>query len=316
MKALYLKKQVTLINTEPPKPKGQEALIQVSTAGICQTDLELIKGYMHFEGIPGHEFVGKVIESPSDQKWIAKRVVGEINIGCGSCSYCLQGLSRHCPSRSVIGIKNHSGAFAEYIALPLTNLHVIPDSLSDKEAVFVEPLAAACEILEQVHIQPALKIAIIGDGRLAQLIARVLLLAGSDLTVIGKHDDKMMLFQKNNINTCHFQNVKTNKFDLIIEASGSPSGFEEALKLIKPRGKIIIKSTYKYRLDFDLTQIVIDEISLIGSRCGQFEPAIRLLKNKLVLVEDLISHEFNLEQHDEAFKKAADSQSLKTIFTV
>ncbi len=316
MKAISFDKQVNFIDAAPPVPAKDEALIQVLYAGICQTDLEIMKGYMGFRGIPGHEFVGRVIQSPSNKSWIGKRVVGEINIGCGTCPFCRQGLERHCPNRSVLGIKNRDGCFAERITLPLKNLHRISEHVSDSEAVLTEPLAAACEILEQVHIQPDHSVAIIGDGRLAQLILRVLVLTGCDLTLIGKHTEKLALAKLFGIKTYHHNTVPDKKYNIIVEASGSQSGFTMASDLLEPRGTLILKSTYHQKTSINLSQCVIDEVTLTGSRCGKFNPAIRLLENKLINTKGLITHQFSLDEYDKAFESASTPNALKTIFRI
>lgn len=316
MQALHFDKTLRLIQQKTPKAQKDEALIQVILAGICQTDLEIIKGYMNFNGILGHEFVGKVIDSPSDKTWLGKRVVGEISIGCGHCEYCLKGLARHCPSRSTMGILNQEGCFSEQIVLPLKNLIPVPDEISNEEAVFIEPLAAACEILEQVHIEPNYETAIIGDGRLAQLVARVLVLTGCKVTLIGKHPEKLRRVDQKRIQCFLLNDLPSRKFDIVIEASGSPLGFQTALNLTKPRGVMVLKSTYEGNAPINLAQVVIDEISIVGSRCGQFIPAIRLLKDKKVAVKDLISQIYPIDEFDKAFQQAKSSKTLKTILEI
>ncbi|MFQ5769221.1 MAG: alcohol dehydrogenase catalytic domain-containing protein, partial [bacterium] len=267
MKALYLKNTLALQDIETPCPQKDEVLVKVSTAGICNTDLEIVKGYMGFEGVLGHEFVG-IVEKAADSRWIGKRVCGEINYGCGNCKYCLSGLSRHCPNRRVLGILNQNGAFAEFVISPDKNLHEIPQTIPDTSAVFVEPLAAALEILEQVHIEPNQRVAIIGDGKLGLLICQVLKLTGCQLALIGKHSRKLALAKSWGIKTFELYQISDTKFDIVVEASGAPSGFATAMQLILPRGTIVLKSTYHGKIDLNAAPIVIDEINIVGSRCG------------------------------------------------
>lgn len=316
MKALFFDGQSpSLIFASKPVPETGEALIRVRYAGICTTDLEILNGYLSFRGIPGHEFVGVVEESP-DPGWIGKRVVGEINIGCGTCPVCLAGLERHCPNRRVLGILNKDGAFAEYLTLPVKNLREVPPSISDKEAVFTEPLAAALEILEQTKIEPNFSVTIIGDGKLAQLIARVLINIGVRLTVIGKHPEKLKRFADQGVITFLADEISLPKQDMVIESSGSPTGWELALSLVRPRGTIVLKSTYHKKLTTNPANLVIDEITVVGSRCGQFEPALRLLESRTIVVDDLISAEFPLENALEALKAAQQRNALKVLLRV
>ncbi len=299
--------------TDYPKPKSEETLVKVSLAGICGTDLEILQGYMNYDGILGHEFVG-VVEDSQNKELIGKRVVGEINVGCGKCSSCKTGLERHCPDRTVLGILNRNGAFAEYLSLPEKNLHVIPDSISDEQAVFIEPLAAAFEIKEQVKIKSDWNIAIIGDGRLAQLIAAVLSLSSKKIICFGKHQNKLSKLQKLGLQTkIGIDEIDEKKFDLVIEATGSNSGFDDAMRLIRPRGTVVLKSTIASKKNLDLTLTIINEITLVGSRCGLFSPAINALATGVISVENLIDSTFALEQYEKAFEKAKKSDSLKVL---
>ncbi len=316
MKALVYKDQRLFVEKqEIPEPGLNEALIQIEYAGICQTDVEITKGYMAFNGILGHEFVGEVIES-SHRHWVGKRVAGEINIGCGTCALCLQGDSRHCAERSVLGIQDKDGCFAEYLNLPVQNLVEIPETIKGEDAVFTEPLAAACEILEQIHIQPADSVAIVGDGRLAQLISRVLCLLGCRIVMFGKHSEKLQLTSPIEIETCLIDEPIDDQFDIVVEASGSPSGIELAMRLIRPRGTLVLKSTYQELTPLPMAFIVVNEINLVGSRCGRFEPAIRLLKNKMIRVDDLISGIYPIEQYQDAFQCAGQKETLKVVFSI
>jgi threonine dehydrogenase-like Zn-dependent dehydrogenase len=297
-----------------PDPQPGEALIRVTTAGICQTDVEITKGYMGFRGIPGHEFVG-IVQSSPDPQTVGARVVGEINAGCGHCSWCLEGLERHCPHRTVLGILNRNGAFAEYLALPASNLAPVPDGLPDERAVFVEPVAAALEILEQVKIRPADNVLVIGDGKLGLLCAFVLRLSGSRLLLVGKHPEKMVLYQRiggDAVSVGQLAGID-EKFDVVVEASGNPSGWELAMSRIKPRGILVLKSTYQGVLDFNAAPIVVNEISVIGSRCGVFPPALRILEQGLIDPTPLIQEIFPFSQAEHAFKRAQEKGSLKIL---
>ncbi|MFQ5640282.1 MAG: alcohol dehydrogenase catalytic domain-containing protein [bacterium] len=312
MRALYLKDTIALTDRDCPIPGRGEALVKVHMAGICNTDLELVKGYMGFEGVLGHEFVG-VVEEADDPVWHGKRVCGEINFGCGKCNYCDAGLGRHCPQRTVLGILNQNGAFADYVLLPIKNMHEVPDSISDSTAVFVEPLAAALEILEQVKIEPDHSVAVIGDGKLGLLICQVLILTGCDVLLIGKHPKKLTLARSWGMRTCVYDNLPKCKKDIVVEASGAASGFETALALVRPRGRIVLKSTYHGNLEFNAAPIVIDEITIIGSRCGPFAAAIRVLQNKLVDVEGLVEDIYPFEQAIQALVHAGRHNSLKVL---
>lgn len=316
MKSLVLSNsKLSLADVDIPVPKPQECLIKVNLAGICNTDIEILKGYMNFSGIAGHEFVGEVVKS-GVRNLVGKRVVGEINIGCGKCGYCLAGNKDHCPERSVLGILNKDGCFAEYISLPVNNLFVVPDAVTDEEAVFIEPLAAAIRIFDQVSFKPAGKIGILGDGKLALLIARVIQSCGYyKFTIFGHHKNKLDLID--DTNTEKYLTVEENlfySFDYIIEATGSREGFVQALKLLKPQGTLILKSTVAGLSDFNLAPIVINEINLIGSRCGKFYPAINMLCAKKIRLSDMITAIYPLEQWETAFETALRKESLKVLF--
>jgi len=313
MKAVLLKQgRLRFGELSVPAAGAGEALVKVKMAGICNTDLELVKGYMGFEGVLGHEFVGVVAET-EDRAWTGKRVCGEINFGCGDCDWCRRGLNRHCPSRTVLGILNQNGAFAEYVIIPVQNLRAVPDSVSDVSAVFVEPLAAAFEILEQVKIEPIHKVAVVGDGKLGLLVSQVLKLTGCDLTLIGKHDRKLALARSWGLKTARPEEANGREFDIAVEASGAPAGFETAMRALKPRGKIVLKSTYAGKLELDAAAIVIDEITVVGSRCGLFDPAIRALANNLVQVEEVVDEVFPFSNALLAFERANQSGTLKVL---
>jgi threonine dehydrogenase-like Zn-dependent dehydrogenase len=284
---------------ELPVPhRAGEALVKVELAGICSTDLHIMRGYAGFAGTLGHEFVGLVEEAP-DPDLIGRRVVGEINAGCGACDLCRAGDPRHCARRTVLGIEARDGAFAEYLSLPSENLLIIPEGVSDREAVFTEPLAAACEILDQVSIKASHRVAVIGDGKLGQLVARVLATTECDLTLIGKYEDKLRLAAEVGIKTERWSSKEgaadhVNRrpslplYDFVVEASGAASGFELALDLVKPRGTIVLKSTFNGAVTLEAWRVVVNEISIVGSRCGRFSRALDMLAARAVGVESLI----------------------------
>jgi len=315
MKAIWVEKgKLKLVKLPKPRPKKGEVLIRVLYAGICNTDLEIVRGYMDFQGILGHEFIG-IVKKGSPQ-WQGKRVVGEINLACGRCEYCQKGLSRHCPHREVLGILKKPGAFAEYLTLPEKNLHLVPDSISDLEAVFIEPLSASLRILDQLKIKNQEKVLILGDGKLAQLIARLLRLKTKNLLVAGRHQEKLALLSRLGIPTIlekELSNLPRQSFELVIEATGNPAGLKTALELCKPLGIIVLKSTYAKKPKIDLSLAVVNEIKIIGSRCGDFAQAIPLLEKKKIPVKDLISGIYPLEAYQRAFKKARERKSLKVI---
>ena len=295
----------------PERSENQTTLVKVHLAGICATDLQIFKGYMGFRGVPGHEFVGSVSDGPRDL--LGKRVVGEINFGCGQCDACRRGLSRHCPNRSVMGILNADGAFAEYVAVPAANLHLVPDKVSDEEAVFTEPLAAAFEILEQVQIDPGDQVLVLGDGKLGNLCAQVLRLTGASVTALGKHEDKLKLIKRAGVRTILLPDWQPRLFDVVVEATGSASGLELALGAVRPRGTLVLKSTIAGNHDVSLAPIVINEITVIGSRCGLFAPALEGLEEKSVSVAPLIEKFYPLIDGTEAVEHAARRGTRKIL---
>jgi 2-desacetyl-2-hydroxyethyl bacteriochlorophyllide A dehydrogenase len=296
-----------------PEPMADEALVSVSRAGICGTDLQLLKGYYPFSGIPGHEFVGKIVQAPGQPKREGQRVVGEINISCGACPPCLAGRKTHCEKRSVLGIKNRDGAFAEYVCLPLINLIAVPDTVSDDAAVFVEPLAAALEIQAQIPVGTKDHVLILGAGRLGQLIAQSLVPTGATLEVVARYEKQQKLLAQNNIQIIHEHAISNSAFDIVIEATGSPEGFSLAQMAVRPRGTIVLKSTYKGDAQINLSSIVVDEISLVGSRCGPFAPALALLESGLVDPAGLIEARYPLDDALNAFDHTAQPGTLKVI---
>lgn len=301
-----------------PEPKKGEALIKVNTIGICNTDYEITKGYMGYKGILGHEFTGIVQSVNNDDKTlVGKRVVGEINCGCGTCEWCAQGLERHCFNRSTLGIWQREGCFSEYVCLPVKNLLEIPSNVTDEEAVFVEPLAAALEILEQIHIPPYKKVVVLGDGKLGLIIALALNAAGLDITLVGKHQEKLNLAKAQGVKTKLLNELKIEKiYDFVVEATGSITGFETSLALTKPRGTLVLKSTIAASKEFNLAPIVIDEITVVGSRCGQFAPALRLLESKRIDVKPLISDVFDIDDSIAAFERNKEKSSVKVLVKV
>ena len=296
-----------------PDPEFNETVVQVNLAGICGTDLEILDGYMKYTGILGHEFVGTVVKSKNSDL-IGKRVVGEINAGCTKCDFCIRGMERHCPSRTVLGILKRDGAFAEFLSLPEKNLHVIPDSISDEQAVFVEPLAAAFEINEQISLKPKWNVAVVGDGRLAQLIIQVIKLTCSNITCFGKHQNKLEgLIQSGIKIKIGIESTDEQLFDLVVEATGSNSGFTDTMKLVKPRGTVVLKSTITSRENLDLTSTIINEITLIGSRCGLFKPAIDALATGVISVNSMIDSTFSLDEFNDAIIHAKKPDTLKVF---
>jgi threonine dehydrogenase-like Zn-dependent dehydrogenase len=317
-------------NYPTPAPVDGEALIRVLLAGICNTDLEIVRGYMAFQGVPGHEFVG-VVEAVHEGSaasvptfWIGKRVVGEINAAChrSDCAYCQRGMPTHCPNRTTLGIVNRDGAFADYLTLSIENLHIAPEDVSDEEAVFIEPLAANFEMLEQVHVKPTDSVVVLGDGKMGQLAAQVMALSGCELMMVGKHKEKLAFAETRGVTTYLLDDVNTfalpagRRVDLVVECTGSAQGLELATRLVRPRGTIILKSTVSDKSTLHLAPIVIDEIRVQGSRCGPFAPAIRALSQRKVDVRPLISARYNLDDGLAAFEYAAQPGVLKVLVKV
>jgi threonine dehydrogenase-like Zn-dependent dehydrogenase len=291
--------------------QNQTALVKVHLAGICATDLQIFKGYMGFTGVPGHEFVGSVSDGLGE--WIGKRVVGEINFGCGRCENCRRELSRHCPNRSVMGILNADGAFAEYVSVPVANLYVVPDNVSDEEAVFTEPLAAAFEILTQIQLNPGDEVLVLGDGKLGNLCAQVLRLSGARITALGKHADKLALIKKSGVRTVLLNDWQSRLFDVVVEATGSAAGLELALSAVRPRGTLVLKSTIAAAHQVSLAPVVINEINVIGSRCGPFADALDALSAKRVAVTPLIDAVYALADGVSASQHAARAGAKKIL---
>lgn len=313
MKALYWDGKNLRLERSYPAPKRDEgaALVRVRLAGICSTDLQIFKGYMGFQGVPGHEFVGTVSEGPGELQ--GRRVVGEINFACGECGFCNQNLSRHCPNRRVMGILGADGSFAEYLALPSKNLHVVPDGVADEEAVFTEPLAAAFEILEQVEIKPEDEVLVFGDGKLGLLSAQVLHLSGARVTVVGKHEKKLKLLKKLGIAALSLPDFSPRPVDVAVEATGSTTGLEMALASVRPRGTLVLKSTVAGEHRLFLAPLVVNEVTLVGSRCGPFAPALQALARKKAAVTPLIEKIYPLAEGVEAAAHAGRAGTLKIL---
>ncbi len=312
MNALWLESNKISLREVPQLRKPNEALIKIRKAGICSTDLELVKGYYPYTGVLGHEFVGDVVEA-DDAAWIGQRVVGEINVVCHQCEQCLNGRPTHCENRTVLGIVNRDGVFAQFTNLPITNLHLVPDSVPDEMAVFTEPLAAALEIQQQIQVRPTDRVLLIGAGRLGQLIAQTLALTGCDLRVVARHAHQRDLLKRRGIRIISEEEIRPWRWDIVVEATGSPSGFSLARQAIRPRGTLVLKSTYKGEMNVNFSSMVVDEINLVGSRCGPFEPALRLMEAHQVDPTVLIANEFKLEEGLKAFEHAAETGMLKVL---
>ena len=320
MKAVVFNDEKKLfLDKDYKKPIAQkgEALIKVSLAGICNTDFEITKGYMGYNGILGHEFVGVVEDvNDNDKSLIGKRVVAEISYGCDKpdCSWCAVKNYRHCPERKTLGIVNKDGCFAQYITMPVNVLFEVPDNVTDEQAVFVEPLAAACEITEQLHIQPIQKVLVLGDGKLGLTTALTLFAQGLDVTLVGKHQNKLDIAKNQGVNVKLLQDVDNNNlYDVVVEATGSVSGFETSLALVKPRGVLVLKSTIATGKELNLAPIVINEITVLGSRCGQFAPALRLLENHRIDFKPFISGIYDIDDAIEAFEANKSKETIKIL---
>ncbi len=315
MKALQFEDERISVADVPVPRRDGEALVRVILSGICNTDLEIVRGYAGFSGTIGHEFVGVVEESADRPDIVGKRVVGEINAGCGECDLCSAGDARHCASRTVLGIVGRDGCHAEFLSLPSRNLLAVPDEVTDEQAVFAEPLAAAIGICEQVDIVTDTRVAVIGDGKLGLLCAMSLALRSDRVTAIGRHDQKLALLDGLGVETLKVDEIKDRErsCDVVVEASGSPSGFATALDLVRPRGKIVLKSTFHGEPTWAAARVVVDEITIVGSRCGRFAPAIDALATRSVPVKRLITAEFPLTDAVAAMDRAREPGTLKIL---
>jgi threonine dehydrogenase-like Zn-dependent dehydrogenase len=315
MKALRFDgERLDLAEIPRPRPRRGEALVRVRLAGICSTDLEIMRGYMSFRGVPGHEFVGDVVSSPV-KRLVGARVTGEINVPCGTCSLCRAGLGKHCASRGVIGISGRGGAFAEYLALPAGNLHVVPRSLSDEEAAFTELVAAACEIPERVPLRRRDRVLVLGDGRLAAMAAQVAAAHTPRVAVLGVNRSKLAALARLGFRT--FGSARAagpgRPYDVVIECTGSPEGLPLAAELVRPRGTIVLKSTYHGALEWNPASVAVDELTIVGSRCGPFERALELMRTGKVKVLPFLSAVYPLERWKDAFRAARRPGSFKVL---
>lgn len=317
MKALRVTDNGLLVDDIPIPEMRNETLVRVTASGICNTDLEIVKGYAGFRGTIGHEFVGVVERSPDKPDLVGRRVVGEINAGCGTCELCTTGDERHCPKRTVLGIKDRDGSHAEYLTLPSRNLFTVPDNISDRDAVFVEPFAAALGITEHIEVKPALNLAVIGDGKLGLLCAFALSATSKRVTIVGKYASKLQIAAERGIATMFTKDVDSaqNGFDIVVEASGSESGFASALDLVRPRGTIVLKSTFSGMPKWEAWRVVVDEITIVGSRCGRFGPALELMGTNKFQLGSLISGEYPLAEALEAMKHAEQKGVMKVLLT-
>jgi threonine dehydrogenase-like Zn-dependent dehydrogenase len=315
MRAVWLEDlELRLRHDAPvPTPRFGEALVRVRCAGVCGTDLELARGYYPYSGIPGHEFAGRVEAAAGSEGWIGRRVVGEINVVCHACEACRNGRTKHCGRRSVLGILAHHGAFAEYLTLPVENLHEVPANVRDETAVFVEPLAAALEIQRQVAIAPGQPVIVIGDGRLAQLVAQTLALTSCDLLVVGRHEGKLARLASLGIRTSLASELPERRMDVAVECTGDPTGLELARRALRPRGTLVLKSTYAGELKLNASSLVVDEITLVGSRCGPFAAALDLLASGRIDVAGLVHARYPLADALTAFEHAARPGVLKVL---
>ncbi len=304
--------QVSVKRKAAPKPKPGHALIRLLCGGICNTDIELLRGYYGFKGTPGHEFVGEVVES-TDPRWTGKRVVGEINLACGQCDWCKRGLGRHCPERTVLGIVKHPGAFAEYLTLPEQNLREVPKNVPTEQAVFTEPIAAACEILDQVKIPQGAPVAVLGDGKLGLLIAQVLQAHGAEVHLYGRHRAKLEIAEQAGVRTAFSNKLPRAAYDYTVDATGSPEGLMSAAAMTRPRGTLILKSTVHGAVPLDAAPLIVNEITLVGSRCGRFEPALKLLRNGKIRPDRMIADQFPLSDAPLAFARAQERGILKVL---
>lgn len=299
-----------------PTPEPGEALVRVHLAGICATDIELLRGYVSgFQGIPGHEFVGIVVAHP-DTAWVGRRVVGEINIACGECAVCRRGLGKHCLQRQVLGLRGRDGAFAEFLTLPAANLHLVPDDMPDETAVFTEPLAAALQVLEMGAVGPADRVVVLGDGKLGLLVAQAVALTGCKTFIIGHHLERRHFLRSKGIISLQDAGGLDNFADVVVECTGRPSGISEALPLVRPQGTVILKSTFAGMHPLNLSEAVVKEVRVIGSRCGPFEPALRLLERRQIEVGPLIEAAYPLPEAKEAFAHAQRRGALKVLLNI
>jgi threonine dehydrogenase-like Zn-dependent dehydrogenase len=315
MRGLWLEDRTLRLREDIPRPSppAGEALVRVRLAGVCNTDLELVRGYYPYTGVPGHEFVGVVQDAPGATEWAARRVVGEINAVCDECSTCRAGRPTHCERRTVLGIVNRDGAFATHLLLPVANLHEVPDEVPDEVAVFAEPTAAALEIQEQVEIGPTERVVVVGAGKLGNLVAQTLATTGCEILVVGRSQRPLELLAARGLETAAASAVPERAADVAVECTGNPQGLEIARRAVRPRGTIVLKSTYHGRASVDMAPIVVDEITVVGSRCGPFAPALELLAGGAVDPRPLVDARYALEDGVAAFAHAARPGTLKVL---
>jgi len=314
MLAVHLESGTVSVRTvpKPERPAGF-ALLRLIVAGICNTDLELQRGYYGFAGIPGHEFVAEVVEA-DNHELIGRRVVGEINLACGHCEWCQKGMGRHCPNRTVLGIVKQPGAFQEFFTLPERNLHILSGGIPAERSVFAEPVAAACEILDQVQIPPGEPVCVLGDGKLGLLVAQVLHAHGYPVFLYGRYPDKLWIAQSGGVSTAVVASEPPSAaYDWVVEATGNPEGFRQAAAMVRPRGTLVLKCTVHGTVSIDTAPLVVNEITVVGSRCGRFEAALPLLERRLIRVEPMVTARFPLAEAPAAFARAAQRGALKVL---
>ncbi len=311
VRAVVFEDRLAVMRRPAPQARPGEALIALRLAGICNTDLELMRGYQGFSGTLGHEFVGTVLEGPPD--WVGRRVVGEINVTCGECDMCRRGMRTHCRNRSVLGIQSYDGAFADVFRLPVDNLWAVPDNVPDELAVFTEPLAAACQVLEAVHIEPQARVVVIGAGKLGMLVAQVMRLTAADLVVVVRRERQRELLAGWGISAVALEDLEPGHADVVIDCTGSEPGFSTALDLVRSRGTIVLKSTYHGLATADMTRIAVNELRVIGSRCGPFGAALRLLEAGLVDPAPMIEARYSLDDAGRALEHAAGPGVFKVL---
>jgi alcohol dehydrogenase len=316
MRALYFDETLQYRSEMPdPDPAPGEALIRTRLAGICNTDLEIMRGYMGFQGVLGHEFVGEVVRADDAPELLGRRVVGEINAYCGQCPTCRRGDPTHCPHRTTLGIYQRDGTMADYFTLPTHLLYPLTAAIPDEWAVFTEPLAAACEITEHIHVRPTDRVVVLGDGKLGLLIAQVLQLTSCDLLAVGRHPEKLAILERRGIRTQLATEQLEPGADIVVEATGNLEGFATTRELVRPRGTLVLKSTFHGDVSLNLSMVVVDEVTLAGSRCGPFRPALRLLEQRLIDVESLIHDTFSLDNGLAAFERATAPGVLKVLLS-
>lgn len=313
MQALRFDGEVAVREAPVPEPESGEALVRVRLAGICSTDLQIVRGYLGFRGTLGHEAVGEVERCDDDPSWVGARVVGEINVACGVCPRCRRGHRHHCALRSVMGLRDREGCFATWVTLPIENLHRVPAEVSDEQAVFTEPLAAAFEVLEQVAVEPGMRVAVVGDGKLGLLVAMVLARAGADTWVIGRHEHKLAIARAAGARVCRPADLAHSDFALVVEATGSPDGLAFAMERVRPRGTLVLKSTFVEQPRVDTSKLVVDEITVVGSRCGPFERALQALADQSIDPRALIEARYPLDEGTAALEHARRPGTLKIL---